>query len=180
LRSGKTSICGSDYRNFGKRLVFYVGALIAISLLKVEKTVDVRQFESDLAEAVERYVVASLPIIVVLMFKNRIDEKDGVKSGDEKLLQEIIPIMQRSRLRDPDDIDELLQKLKLGGYSIDDLVTAAGEGRKELVWEKTLEKQYDTFELIDEGTVCVIERLPILKNDEVAERGLVLRKKTAK
>ncbi|GHS94008.1 hypothetical protein FACS1894107_13130 [Planctomycetales bacterium] len=162
---------GGKKLSFGKRLAFYASALIALSFLKVERTVNVQQFETDLAGAVEQYIRAVLPLIAVLMFKTQIDAKDGVKTGDEKILHKIIPIIQRAQLRDADDIDELLQELKLGGYAFTEAAP------KELVWEKSLEKQYETFGLIDDGTVCVIARLPIVKNDEVIARGLVRRKR---
>jgi hypothetical protein len=140
---------GSGKSGYWKRLLFYAGMLTVLFLLKRSRDYDAARFQSDTDTAVEQWMNSVLPLIAVLIFKQNADENDGIKTQNDKLVLACAPIIQRSRLQDSDDVDEVIQEFEKYGFQF--APVSAGQEYPEWIWAKELEETYETFGIIEYG-----------------------------
>ncbi|GHT17176.1 hypothetical protein FACS1894189_2570 [Planctomycetales bacterium] len=172
---------GGKRSSYWKRLLFYIGAFAILFLLKRSLAYDYNRFESDTQDAAEQYIRSVLPIIVVLMFQSKIKQEAGIKGENDKLVLACVPIIQRCRLQDQDDVDEIVQEFEKFGFEFEPLPTKQKETglpkRVELVWAAELEKEYDTFGYIPYGKTVEVTKPPLVQNGEVIQKGEVKKKR---
>ncbi|MDR3110131.1 MAG: hypothetical protein LBU65_10680 [Planctomycetaceae bacterium] len=174
-------LIGGKRDSYWKRLLFYAGVFAILFLLKRSLAYDYNRFESDTRDAVEQYIRSVLPIIVVLMFQAKIKQEAGIKSENDKLVLACVPIIQRCRLQDQEDADEIVQEFEKFGFKFESLPTKQnGTGlpqRAELVWSAELEKEYETFGYITYGKTVEVTKPPVIQNGEVVTKGEVKKKR---
>jgi hypothetical protein len=168
LSSGRGSLA--------KRLLFYLGAMLVLALVKGGKGFDRERLRRDVEERAGDYLRDSLPLLAVLMFRVG-GEGQGPALGTqpgEALAADVAALVRRLRGRgwagDDPVMDELARRLARDGY---DTEPRAGV-RRRLAWEDGLGNLYETFGLIGKDQMVVIEEEPVLREGKVVQKGLAV------
>jgi hypothetical protein len=156
---------------FLKRMLTYTGTWLISRTLKRVETYDHARFREHMETAIDQYLRSVLPLVVALMFRAGAGTQDGGTKRDE-LITEIVRIASRTRLRDTEDADELIQEIEKGGFTVT-IETPAST----LIWDTKLADTYDTFGHIPDGKLCDIVTPPVIQNGNVIAKGKVIRHK---
>jgi hypothetical protein len=167
--------------SFPKRLFFYIGAVVALQLIKGRKVFDLDHYRRLVDQKIEDYLKSSLPLIMVLLFRvtdeqSLLASPEGRMSRDAVLAQDVASIVQRLRANKDFEADilfgQLVRKLTNAGYETQE---AAGCGKsKTIIWNSDLTSDYETFGLILDGETAVIEEDPVFKEGRVVRKGMVV------
>lgn len=164
---------------FYKRLVLYVAIVVIVLIVKRDKTFDREQYRETLERFVEQWIRAALPIFAVLLRRCIPDETVIVAQTD--LADKLFLITRNLSARSCEDckigIRMLVQEFQLAGYEFPVLPTESGQTSTmeiTFVWDDSLKEEYNTYGLIEPGTVVTVEKFPIKRNGVVIEKGLVV------
>lgn len=163
---------------FYKRLVLYVAIVVIVLIVKRDNTFDREQYRETLETFVEQWIRSALPIFAVLLRRCLPDET--VIADQTDLTEKLFHITCKLNVKAGEDcktgIRMLVQEFQSAGYEFPSLPTESGQtstAENTLVWDDSLKEEYNTFGLIEPGTVVTVEKFPVKRNGVVIEKGLV-------
>ncbi|MDR3135110.1 MAG: hypothetical protein LBU69_03335 [Deltaproteobacteria bacterium] len=163
--------------SFFKRLLFYLGAIIVLILVKGRKAFDLGRYMEAVESRVEEYLNGALPLHVVLMYRLRESEPEGSLSGNTRpgaeLAGEVAFLVSRMRAKPELENEPLFSQLvrKLDNAGFETKATGEAKGPRVIEWDDSLADRYEPFGLIEKGNKAVIEEEPVFKDGKVIRKG---------
>ncbi|MDR2455646.1 MAG: hypothetical protein LBE49_03495, partial [Deltaproteobacteria bacterium] len=163
--------------SYFKRLALYLGAGASLLLIKAKPSLERTKTRENAVLAILSWLEEAVSLAAVLVRKVAAPIGPAEKEESEELLAKIVPsvrtLLADPALRDSSALAELSRRLLNSGYEVSPKESAP----TALFWDDGLRERYDTFGLVRSGQKVVVEEEPVIKDDRVIRKGLVVPEK---
>jgi ubiquitin len=161
--------------SFFRRLLFYLGAITVLVLVKSDRAFDPEGYLQEAGTRVDDYLTDALPLLAVLMY--RLKESSGAGLEGQglgvPLAGDLAHLVKRLRARPEMEkeplFNQLVRRLETAGFETG---PPDGVGPRRLEWDESLSDRYEPFGLIEKGRTVIIEEEPVIRDGKVIRRGL--------
>lgn len=150
-----------------KRVLIYALSILVLVFSKRVPRMDRRGYERTVSCILHQWLDEAAIVLAFLLHSG--PRTQAVADTDSMLCDLVakikaLPAMGRDNMEFA--IQELIQETKNMGFS--------GEGGpRQLVWEESMRKEYETFAHVEPGDLVVVERESVRFKDAVKQKGLV-------
>ena len=150
-----------------KRVLIYGLAILVLIFSKRIPRIDRRGYEHTVTCILRQWLDEA---VIVLAFLLHPGSTTQAVVDTDSMLYDLVEKINALPAVGPDNIEfaiqELIQETKNMGF-------AGDGGNRQIVWEESMRKEYETFAHIEPGDVVVIERESVRFKDVVKQKGLV-------
>jgi hypothetical protein len=166
--------------SFIKRLGIYLGFFVIVLFIKPQRANNPDKWRELLASSLRSYLNSAIAASAVLLY--RLDNQSKLRLKAEtvdssdlalSLVEPITKLMAQANLADNLPFSEIVRKMENAGFKLNPYIP--GQKPLELIWEAKLSDSYDTYGLIQNGQIVIVEEEPIIKDGQVVKKGLVTR-----